>query len=246
MGGDRRRPQERLRPRQARLDALSTRESRRLLEELPTPWRHIMAKRNATLLIGVCFALAACADGATDRGIAGPAAEPSLDVGGPADLTPVDGDESFTVDAAPSAAEAATGGRASGHFELAAPFLNIFTERYSFIALSTAGFPNAKGQLEGKITSAGRETDIHIAVDCLVIMGNQAWASGIVTRRVTNGIPQPTGTHVQWRVQDNGEGANSPPDLGSVLFNSTPQGCRFRLNLPMTPTASGNIQVSQK
>lgn len=208
-----------------------------------------MAKKNAALLFSICFALAACADSATNRSIMAPAAQPSLDVtAAPADaLTPLDSDESVPLAAEVGIEQAATGGRASGHWELAAPFVPILTEQYSFVALSTGAFPNAKGQLEGEITSTTRgATDIHVDVDCLAISGNQAWISGVVTKRVTNGVPQPTGTHVVWRVQDNGEGANSPPDLGSVLFEAPPQGCQFRFNLQMTPTTNGNIQVSQK
>lgn len=206
-----------------------------------------MAKKNAALLFGICFTLAACADSATNRSITAPAAQPSLDVTAAlADaVTPLGSDESVALAADVGIAEAATGGRASGHFELAAPFSVILEEQYSFVALSTGAFPNAKGQLEGKITRATSFQDIHVEVDCLAISGNQAWVSGEITRLLLNGVPQPTaGRYVVWRVQDNGEGANSPPDLGSVLFVGFPQACRFRPSLPMTPTANGSIQVS--
>ena len=52
-----------------------------------------------------------------------------------------------------------------------------------------------------------------------------------------------------WRVQDNGEGANSPPDMGTILFVGFPQACLvyfFTEDLPLLPTDNGNIQVSQR
>lgn len=205
-----------------------------------------MAKKNAALLFGFCFALAACADSATNRSITAPGAERRLGVtAAPAfALTPLGSDESVALAANVGIAQAATGGRASGYFELAAPFSVIQSEQYSFVALSTGSFPDAKGQLEGKITSGLGSTDIHVDVDCLAISGNQAWAGGVVTKLVTNGVPRPTGDNVLWLVQDNGDGKNSPPDLGSLIYIAFPQACQFRFDdLPVTPTA--NIQVSQ-
>lgn len=207
-----------------------------------------MAKKNAALLFSICFALAACADSATNRSITAPHAQPSLvsAVAGYA-LTPFGSDASVTLGARVGIAQAANGGRARGYFELAAPFFDIQTEQYSFDALSTGAFPNAKGRLEGTIARSTSFQDLHADVDCLAISGNQAWVSGPITMLVVNGVPEPpAGRYVVWRVQDNGEGANSPPDLGSVLYVGFPQACLALFGgdeLPMTPTA--NIQVSQ-
>lgn len=193
--------------------------------------------------------MAACADSATNRSITAPQARPSLDVSAAAAdaLTPFGSDETVALAADLGIARAATGGRASGRFDLASPFLGIQTEQYSFVALSIGDFPNATGQMDGKIARPTSLQDIHAEVDCLAISGNQAWISGALTRLVLNGVPQPTaGRYVVWRVQDNGEGANSPPDLASVLYVGFPQACLSLFGgeeLPMTPTA--NIQVSQ-
>jgi hypothetical protein len=191
-----------------------------------------MARRNAALLLGICVVIAACADGVTDRGITGP------------------GPEVAPTSLSAASPNASTGGRASGRFDLASPFTNILEEEYSFAALSTGDFPNAKGQMEGKITRAATFQDIHAEVDCLAISGTQAWVSGPLKRLVINGVPQPTeGRYVVWRVLDNGEGANSPPDMGSVLFVGFPQACLALLGteaIPLTPSASANIQVSER
>lgn len=208
-----------------------------------------MVKKNAALLFGLFFTAGACADSATNPSITSPVAErrPSV-TAVPADvLTPFGSDVSVSRVQQFGIAQAATGGHASGRFDLASPFLGIESEQYSFVALSTGVFPSAKGEMSGKIARTTSFQNIHAAVDCLAISGNEAWISGPLKRLVLNGVPQPTeGRYVVWRVLDNGEGAGSPPDLASVLFVGFPQACLvlFGAQLPMTPDA--NIQVSQR
>jgi hypothetical protein len=210
-----------------------------------------MAKRNAAVLFCSLFAMGGCADGVTSPAISAPRAQPSLDISSTANaVTPFGSDEGITLGAPFGNSRAAIGGSASGRFELTAPFFPIQAEQYSFIALSVGTFPNAKGQLEGKIARTTNFQDIHVEVDCLVINGNEAWMSGPITRLIVNGIAQdPRGRQVAWRVQDNGEGANSPPDMGTILFVGFPQACLvyfFTEDLPLLPTDNGNIRVSQR
>ena len=74
--------------------------------------------------------------------------------------------------------------------------------------------------------------------------------SGPITRLIVNGLAEdPRGRQVAWRVRDNGEGADSPPDMGTVLFVGFPQACLvyfFTEDLPFLPIDNGNIQVSQR
>ena len=211
-----------------------------------------MTKETAALLFASCLALAACTDSATNRTIVEPRAQSSLDESGEIAVagTPFGADEAIPHASRVGTAQAATGGFASGHFELAEPFFPIQTEQYSFTALSTETFPNAKGQLEGKIARATNFQDIHVDVDCLVINGNEAWISGPITKLVVNGVQQPPrGRQVAWRVRDNGEGVNSPPDMGTVLFVGFPQACLVYFlteDLPLLPTANGDIRVWQR
>jgi len=211
-----------------------------------------MTKETAALLLCSCVALAACADSATNRGMTDPPTQPALEAsaGIARPGTPFGGDEPIPHAPRGTSSRAATGGHAGGHFELPEPFFPIVTEQYSFTALSTGNFPSAKGQLEGKIARATNFQDIHVEVDCLVVDGNEAWMSGPITRLIVNGVQQPpNGRQVAWRVRDNGEGTNSPPDMGTVLFVGFPQACLvyfFNEDLPLLPTANGQIQVAQR
>jgi hypothetical protein len=211
-----------------------------------------MTKKTAALLIGSCFALAACADQPADPTISAPSTRSSLDVSNEAVVpgTPYGADDAIPHAAPNGNSRAATGGFASGRFELGEPFFPIEAEQYSFTAVSTGWFPSAKGQLEGKITRATNYQDIHVEVDCMVVNGNEAWMSGPITRLKVNGVDQdPRGRQVAWRVRDNGEPPNSPPDMGTVMFVGFPQACLvyfFNEDLPLLPNARGNIQVSQK
>ena len=211
-----------------------------------------MTKTSAILRFGWWVVAVGCADGARNGSIMAPRDQPSLDVSTDvaSAVTPFGSDEPISLSARVTTDRAATGGFASGHFELAAPFFPIQTEQYSFVALSIGTFPEAKGQLEGKIARLTSFQDIHVEVDCLVVNGNEAWMSGPITRLILNGVAQdPRGRQVAWRVRDNGEGANFPPDMGTVLFVGFPQACLVYFlseDLPLLPNARGNIQVSQK
>jgi hypothetical protein len=204
-----------------------------------------MARIHAALLFGFTLALAACDDSATRPIVTAPDAGPTFDAAATG-FTPVGGGDAILLTDDVGTEQAATGGRASGHADIVSTQFGL-AEKYSFVALSTDPFPNAKGQMQGTIVNAaGTVLELHIEVDCLAITGNQAWVSGPAKKFVINGVPQPTNFDAQFRVQDNGEGANSPPDLASVLFFSSPQGCQFRPALPMTPSEDGNIQVRER
>jgi hypothetical protein len=211
-----------------------------------------MRKQSAAIVFGSCLLLAACTDSATNRGITDVRAQASLDVSEEIGIanTPFGADGPLQHSPRVGNTQAATGGFASGHFELTEPFFSILTEQYSFTALSNGTFPNSKGQLEGKIARATNYQDIHVEVDCLVINGNEAWMSGPITRLMVNGVEQPpAGRQVAWRVRDSGEGANSPPDMGTVLFVGFPQACLvyfFTEDLPLLPNGNGDIRVSQR
>ena len=179
-----------------------------LARDVNTDFGRTMSKITAILRLGICFSLAACTDAATSSRVYAPHVQPSLNAAAAVGyiLTPFGSDESITLAADVGIEQAATGGRASGHFELAEPFFSILTEQYSFIALSTDGFPNAKGELDAKIARSTLFQDLHAEVDCLAIAGNQAWISGALKRLLFNGVPQPTANrYVVWRVQAHGE-----------------------------------------
>lgn len=209
-----------------------------------------MLSRHAEVLCGLAFLLTACADSATNRTIAAPDAGPTLDViPTPADIavTGLATGEDLVVAADVATEQSATGGRATGHDDIT---LGTVHQRRSFTALATGDFPNAKGQAEVHIVSTLGFTDVHADVDCLAILGNNAWVSGPVTKFRRNGedLTILPGFQMLFRVQDNGEGGTSV-DMASVVVGSfTPQDCRLRRPLLafMAPSDNGDIQVSQR
>jgi hypothetical protein len=146
--------------------------------------------------------------------------------------------------------EAATGGRASGHEAIIV--VDVITEKTSFIALSTAPFPTAKGELEHHVTAPGLTGELHGDVDCLVIVGKEAILSGSVESYVVNGVTIPALQFIL-RVEDNSEGTNSPPDRASQINVLAPPNFPFPIPdlcesqvlvpEPLFPTQEGNIQV---
>lgn len=202
-----------------------------------------------TAVIALCTMLAACTGAGSDTTAPAMPGGPALDVTVPEQELLPSGDESTGEGQQVGLFNhiMATGGRASGHFELAAPFLSIVSERYSFTSHTTT-FPGADGQLEvHALQRNGVEFVVHSTVECMSIVGNQAWMAGRATKVTINNKTRPDleGITTAWRVEDNGEGANSPPDRASlVFFRSNPQlHCQNRPPIPMTPSATGNIQV---
>lgn len=207
-----------------------------------------MSNIRFTGLLALCAVLVACSDSPTSRSIAPPRTVPSFDV-----LTDADPFALRTADLSAlgevGTAEAATGGRASGHADIPT-FAGTYRDHYSFVALSTAALFGAKGEFEGgyDLIAGGEAVRIHGTVDCLSIIANQAWVSGPIEQYIFNGVPQPT-TNRQFlvRVTDNGEGASDPPDRPSFIAEPfIPQTCRNRAAVTQSDNESGNIQVRQK
>lgn len=165
-------------------------------------------------------------------------------------------DEVFTPED-PSAQQAATGGRASGHvgFTFATPFLGVVvSEKYSFVALSTEPPPPfaAKGQYEFHVVTTTVENRAHGEVICLSIVGNRARVAGVVRKLWVNNVQRPlppAGLFNFWTVQDNGEGQD-PPDLASLVRFASEAAARFHcavgVPLEQLPNQEGNIQVSSQ
>lgn len=190
-----------------------------------------MTKVSVPSLIVLCAALTACSDGTVTAPDARPAfSEAPAELGfgatvdGPFDLFFGADDASSQLAAAQIAAaqQSATGSRASGHagFAFSPPFLNLTSERYSFVALSTdpATFA-AKGEWELMLTTLTAEQRFHGNVICMSVVGNTARLAGQIEKIWINNVQRPiTGaTHVIWTVVDNGEG-QGPTDTASPMF----------------------------
>ena len=83
---------------------------------------------------------------------------------------------------------------------------------------------------------------IHAAVNCLLVAGNQAWISGVITSGNAGGVDL-TGLPVVTRVADLGRSANDPPDLISFSFVGNPTPCTAAPNLPLFPMTDGQVTI---
>ncbi|MBC7894065.1 MAG: hypothetical protein H7066_01560 [Cytophagaceae bacterium] len=148
-----------------------------------------------------------------------------------------------------AAAQAAAGGRASGHVGLNFPASpGVVSEKYSFVALSTDPSTPfaAKGHYELELTTAaGRQNKVHGDVICMGISGNTARIAGRITKLWVNNVQVPIAgpTHNVWVVVDNGEGQGTP-DLVSLMQYTIAPGAQFHCatGLPSVvfPNQEGN------
>ncbi|GLC24923.1 hypothetical protein [Roseisolibacter agri] len=223
-----------------------------------------MSKRSLASLLVLGTALAACADGTTSRTLTAPDARREISeapadlrgsaaVDGPADV--VLAREAASTQMAASA-QAASGGRASGHVELTLGFgffTNIVSEQYSFVALRTDPLTPyaAKGQYDMTLTTAtGVVQEFHGVVVCMGTTGNTTRVVGQLTSVVVNGIPRainPAQSHNIWNVTDNGEGQGTADTASPMIFFPAaiaPRHCANDFIPPQFAIQAGNVQVS--
>jgi len=84
---------------------------------------------------------------------------------------------------------------------------------------------------------------IHVAVDCLVVIGNEAWISGVITQ---SRIPGVVGLGAVTKVVDNGRSANDPADQISFSFIDTGIDCVAASaipGIPLFPAPQGQVVV---
>jgi hypothetical protein len=106
----------------------------------------------------------------------------------------------------------------------------------------------ADGSVKGEVQLNNRAQDrvFHMTLDCLVVNGNKAYASGVVDRST---ISTDVGLTWTFEVVDNGEGANAPGDQISLVTIFSPQlpctnpGAQGYLDTHLLPIESGNVQV---
>ena len=218
-----------------------------------------MSKVSVSLMV-VCAALAACSDGNTNRTVTAPdvglalsEAAAGFSVGltadGPFDVVFALEAESAQLAAA---AQAATGGRASGHVGLNLPASpGVVSEKYSFVALSadpSTPFA-AKGQYEMQLTTAtGRTNKVHGDIICMGISGNTARIGGQITKLWVNNVQVPIAgpTHNIFVVVDNGEGQATPDQVSLMQYTIAPGAqthCATGLPSVVFANQEGEIQV---
>lgn len=150
-----------------------------------------------------------------------------------APTTPLLGDEAHetmteTAGKGGSAAKA-TG---SGHF---------FDERgdggyrnFSFTAQSTGG--------QWQLVSRAAEVRVHGSVDCVSVVGNEAWFAGPTTQ---SDVPEQIGIVRGFYVVDNGQGNNNPPDQISLAFpaGDAQAWCDIMPQTSLNDVENGNVKV---
>jgi hypothetical protein len=126
--------------------------------------------------------------------------------------------------------------RGGGHFHIGDDL-----RTFAFTA-KTKGDGTTQGQFQLYNRATGGKE--HGMVTCLEVDGHQAWIGAIIT----NSNIGTEGTTRIWRVIDNGEGSNFPPDEISLAFSGGfppgDQGCHLRTEFPLNNIEEGNIQVS--
>jgi hypothetical protein len=120
---------------------------------------------------------------------------------------------------------------------------NGFYRTFSFTAQK-----NADGTSKGQLDLHSREFDVvvHIEIDCLRVVGNNAHMSGLITY-TSNTDEAFVGELNRLVVQDNGEGPDSLPDMVSGIpanpGNTNPETCETNTLVPNRVVQRGNIQV---
>ena len=105
---------------------------------------------------------------------------------------------------------------------------------FSLVALAFAD-----GSVKGKYTDRfGGGIGFTADINCLFVVGNNAWVSGIITSPgAFVGLPVAT------RVRDNGTSKNDPPDEISFSFVGDATPCTNMVNYPLIPLLQGQVKV---
>jgi hypothetical protein len=108
----------------------------------------------------------------------------------------------------------------------------------------------ADGSVSGQYTDRFANGDgFHAVIDCLVVEGNRAWISGIITSGRftdpdTGEVFDLAGLYVLTSVQDNGTSANDPADqisLSFIDFEQTP--CTETPDVDLLDAPEGQVTV---
>lgn len=102
----------------------------------------------------------------------------------------------------------------------------------------------------GDGTSSGEWSDqfgqgsggVHVDVNCVFVVGNQAWVSGIIRSGQSGGVDF-TGLPAITRVADLGTSANDAPDAISFTFIGVAAPCTAAPNLPLLAMTGGQVTV---
>jgi hypothetical protein len=108
---------------------------------------------------------------------------------------------------------------------------------------SLVAIEHGDGRMTGEWTDqfGQGEGGIHVDVNCLRVIGNQAWVSGIVKSDNIKDVDL-TGQPAITRVADFGKSHNDPPDAISFTFILAIP-CTAAPPLPLLPMTDGQVKV---
>jgi hypothetical protein len=114
---------------------------------------------------------------------------------------------------------------------------------FSLVALQRAN-GSVTGQWVDRFSQVNGGGGIHVAINCLNVIGNRAYVSGVVTG---SGLSEQVGQDALTKVVDNGRSANDPPDQLSISFVDTGVDCNaapaFDDVIPLFSTPQGQVVV---
>jgi hypothetical protein len=104
---------------------------------------------------------------------------------------------------------------ASGGYGFSGPAAGSFFEIHPFTwNVQVHGDGSVHGNFNYTQVRDGVELSARGSLTCAVIIGNQVWAGGIIEDSSRASL---VGLDMWFQAQDNGEGANDPPDMSSTL-----------------------------
>lgn len=110
---------------------------------------------------------------------------------------------------------------------------------------SLVGIVYADGSMSGQYTDRfANGNGFHAVIDCVSVVGNEAWVSGVITSGTFDGFDL-TGLFVAARVQDNGTSANDPADKISfsiITFDPEPP-CTDHVPYDLFDAPEGQVVV---
>lgn len=122
-------------------------------------------------------------------------------------------------------------------------------------AFNAVTHPDGRVSGQGQLTYThnGNDVKIHFTINCISVSGNEAIVSGTITN--SKAFPEYVGGPCWFKVKDNGEGANAPPDeMTFFIFCATGDLSSYCAQLTcgndlasqaggLQPIENGNIQV---
>jgi hypothetical protein len=116
--------------------------------------------------------------------------------------------------------------------------------RDPFASFALTAKEYADGSMSGQYTDQFPQIGggFHAVLDCVSVVGNDAWVSGVITSGTADGQDL-TGLPVATRVRDNGTSSKDPADLLGFSFIGDPTPCTEHVDYPMFEAPNGQVVI---